>query len=236
MTSNSLVTLITCTGARHKAFALCESYVKRQTYKGPLQWIVVDDYQKEPTKCTMGQEYVPGPLQWKDGINTQRPNMDVGLARAKGDFIFVFEDDDWYAPTYIETMLWLLEKYPVVGEGNNKYYNIKTQSFKEWNNFKHASLCSTALRKSHQELLYKAIHSGELFMDINFWLRCRHQNVPAVIFMNVNLGVGMKGLPGRHGIGAGHDPATQGFSPDKDWQQLESWIGKTDTQVYKELK
>ena len=37
------VTLITPTGYRPEAFGLCIEYVWRQTYNGPLQWIVVDD-------------------------------------------------------------------------------------------------------------------------------------------------------------------------------------------------
>jgi hypothetical protein len=36
--------------------------------------------------------------------------------------------------------------------------------------------------------------------------------------------VGIKGLPGRAGLGVGHRPGT-GWTPDPDFVRLRSWIG-----------
>src|SRR5688572_31728646 len=105
----SLVTLITPTGNRHQAFALAEKYVARQTYKGPLQWLVIDDFPLKPTPCTMNQEYVQGPLQWKTGYNTQRYNFQAAIPLIKGDYVLIWEDDDAYKPEYIEVMLGVLK-------------------------------------------------------------------------------------------------------------------------------
>lgn len=234
-----LVTLITPTGARPEAFNQCMYYMNRQTYKGPIQWIVVDDAEpRQPMPAKLGNnitiEYHRGPKLWTPKINTQRPNMDLALNHVKGEFIFVIEDDDWYHPSYLETFLWLMQRYDVVGEANNKYYAIKAKSYKEWSNLKHASLCSTGLKYSQLSILDEAINSGELFMDISFWRKCTEQQINAVLFMGLRLGVGIKQMPGRHGIGAGHNPEAQGFLSDMHMIVLEKWIG-ADVEYYKQM-
>lgn len=226
-----LVTLITPTGSRPEAWALCEKYMARQTYKGNIQWIVIDDG-TPPTKCTLGQEYYRGPKEWRPGINTQRLNMDEALKHVKGDFIFVVEDDDWYAPNYIESYLKLLTLYPAVGEGNSKYVNILDRSWREWNNYKHASLCQTALRKELLPRLEEAVDSGELFMDIVLWRIFFTHKLKPFLFVNQDYCIGVKGLPGRHGIGAGHFPKEKGFQGDPGFSELRRLIGDEDVQAY----
>lgn len=53
------------------------------------------------------------------------------------------------------------------------------------------------------------------------------------------LSVGIKGLPGRRGAGAGHghntlDNKIMHFIDEQPFQTLEKWIGKKDAQIYKE--
>lgn len=224
-----LVTLITPTGGRQEAFAQCERYMLRQTYQGPMQWIVVDDVEPGtnitiPFSNHIKQEYHKGPKTWRQGLNTQRLNMDEALKYVKGDYIFVIEDDDWYAPNYIETYVKLLQDYPAVGEGNAKYYNISERSWKEWQNYKHASLCQTAIRKELLSTLEDAVNSGVLFMDCQLWLYML-QRVKPLMIVHQNYVVGMKGLPGRFGIGAGHQPQDQGFIRDPMFVKLKEWVG-----------
>lgn len=227
------VTLITCTGARPEAFTLCERWIKNQTYRGEIEWIVVDDCEPA-TVCTMGQKYVRGPKPWRPGINTQRYNMEAALPHITGDFIFIIEDDDYYGPSYIEAYTNLLKFYSAVGEGNAKYYNILDRSFKEWNNYQHASLCQTGIRKELLPRLDEAINSGELFIDMALWRIFRAQNLKPFIFANQDYVVGIKGLPGRHGIGAGHFPQEKGFVKDPGFAQLKGWCG-VNAQPYIEI-
>lgn len=223
------VTLITPTGSRPEAFKLCEKFIARQTYKNSIQWIVVDDG-PIPTECTMHQEYIRGPKIWREGINTQRPNMEAAYEKIRGEYILIIEDDDWYDPCYIERMVDLLEFYPVVGEGNAKYYHLPSQSYKEMHNYSHASLCQTGLRYSHRTLLDDAVNSGQLYFDVELWGKVREAKVPSHLFLHENLCVGLKGLPGRAGIGVGHRP--QGYTPDVGFKYLNELIG-SDTMLYK---
>ncbi len=226
------VTLVTPTGSRQKAFELCEKYMARQTYKGSLQWIVVDDSPKNPTKCTMGQEYIVGPKEWKPGINTQRFNMDAALPHIKGDYIFVIEEDDYYKPDYIETYLDFLKHADLVGEGDVTYYSLKVKGFKEMQNYLHASTCQTAFRKSYLPAFERALHSGEKFFDILLWNTARSLKHSYIMFHGLHLCVGMKGLPGRSGIGFGHTNTVE-FTPDPQYVKLKQLVGD-DFSFYKD--
>ena len=230
-----LVTLVTATGARPEAFARCEEYIKRQTYKGPLEWIVVDDYQEKPTKCTLPcQTYIKGPKPWRPGINTQRPNLDAALPYIHGDFIFPIEDDDWYSPNFLEQYLTLLRSYSIVGEGNAVYYNIRERSWRNWSNYNHCSLCQTGFRKEHLPRFEEAINSGELFIDCVLWRIFRDHKLKPFLFANQDLLVGIKGMPGRFGIGAGHTPDTS-YTKDPGFKKLEEMIGVADTAYYRKI-
>jgi hypothetical protein len=222
------ITLITPTGGRPEAFKQCEKYISRQSIRGSIQWIVVDDC-NPPTKCTMGQEYIQGPMPWQEGINTQRPNMDAAFNRIKGEYIFVIEDDDWYSFEYLEMMQDLLKDYSVCGEGNAKYYHVGNRTYLENGNTKHVSLCQTGLRKGALPLLYKAIHSGELYIDIKLWGMAAESHVSRAVVHDAGLVVGIKGMPGRGGIGLGHK---QKGMFDVNGEKLKSWVGE-DAEFYK---
>lgn len=226
-----LVTIITPTGGRQEAFSLCEKFMARQTYQGPVQWIVVDDC-NPPTKITQEQQYVRGPKQWAQGINTQRYNMDAALPLIEGNYVFIIEDDDWYAPHYIDRMVNLMQQgFEVVGEANNKYYDVRKPGFKAMQNYQHSSLCSTGIRKSAIPLLTQAVHSGELFFDIHLWRAANAKRAPTLLCQNANLCIGMKGLPGRAGIGVGHN---QDYGLDRDYSKLKEWIGE-DYKLYEKF-
>lgn len=239
----SHITLITPTGARQETFARCEYYMERQTYKDPIHWIIIDDA-APPTpvsldpKGNIEQQYVRGPVAWTPHINTQRPNMHEALQHVREDSeaIFIIEDDDYYAPEYLETLMWLLGRYEVVGEANNKYYAIQSRSYREWKNLTHASLCSTGMRYSIFQTLYDAVNSGELFMDMAFWRKTFERGHKNALIINLNIGVGMKQLPGRHGIGAGHDPELQQFIADPGFDMLKRWIPiEEDVEWYRDI-
>lgn len=230
-----LVTVVTATGARPEAFARCEYYMKRQTYKGPLEWVIVDDYQQEPTKCTMSNQiYVKGPKPWRPGINTQRPNLDAALPYIRGDYIFIWEDDDWYAPTFLEHYLRLLQYYSAVGEGNSKYYNIQQRCWREWKNYEHCSLCQSGFRQELMPRFEEAVNSGELFIDMALWRIFHAHKLKPFLFNGQNLTIGIKGMPGRFGIGAGHAPDNT-YIKDPGLTKLAELIGPEDAAYYKNI-
>lgn len=226
------VTLITTTGWRAQGFALAEKYVARQTYKGEIQWIVVsDDRSETPTTCTMGQEYYQCPIIWKPGINTQRYCLDVAIQKVRGDIVVVWEDDDVYKPDYISTLVDFLNHADIVGECACTYYSLKSpRGFKEMGNQRHASLCSTAFKKSYLPHFYRAVHSGHEYIDISLWGFAHRYNHKHILFSGMNLVLGMKGLPGRTGIGVGHQE--QDFIADPHFVKLKQLIGPEDAQAY----
>lgn len=223
-----MITLITATGGRPEAFKLCESYIARQTYKGLLQWIVIDDC-KPHTLVTKHQEYFRGPKEWQPDINTQRYNLDAALPKIKGTHIFIIEDDDYYAPNYIETHLELARHVKVIGEAKSKYFNVGVPGWKIMPNLKHSSLAQTSFKKELLPLFEKSLHSGNLYFDVTFWEKVHETQTPALLVTNKNLCVGIKGLPGRAGITGSH--RSKDFMYDPEFKVLKEWIGN-DADTY----
>lgn len=233
----SLVTLITCTGARTEALALCRKYINRQTYKGAVQWIIVDDTIDKaplPTKTNnISEEIYPGPRKWEPGVNTQRFNTEEALKHVKGDYILFIEDDDYYRPNYVETMVYLLNRFDIVGEGNAKYFNLEVPGWKEMRNFTHASLCQTGIRKELLPTFKNSVDSGSLYFDIELWKRAHIAKRTSLVFADLNLTVGIKGMPGRGNIGIGNAEKSRDFLIDRSLSKLGEWIGNpVDTAYY----
>jgi hypothetical protein len=228
------VTLITPTGWRQQGFSLAEKYVARQTYKGPIQWIVMsDDKEDSPTVCTMGQEYYPCSLKWKPGLNTQRYQFAEALPRIKGDLVLIWEDDDYFKPDYIAVMVDFLKYADLVGECDVTYYSLITKGFREMNNRAHASLTQTGFRRSYLPQFERAVHSGQTFMDIALWTTAKGKAHKNILFSGLNLCLGIKGL-GRKGIGFGHQETTD-FIADHSFVKLRTLIGIEDAKAYTDI-
>lgn len=224
------ITLITPTGGRGEAFSLCEKWISNQTLH-PTEWRVTDDCPIKRTLLTRGQTLVPHTIDWTPDINTQRFNMMSLLEDIKGDYIFIIEDDEYYSPEYLEVMCKYLEYADIVGLSNSKYYHLKGPGFKYMGNFSHASLCHTAIRKSVLPLLLKAVHSGHYYFDIELWKYVHEQKLVSVLLADTNLAVGIKGMPGRYGLGTGHDLV--GYRADNDYVKIEEWLGE-DWESYRD--
>ena len=115
-----MISLITCTGNRPEAFALCEQYMLRQTYEGEVQWIIVNDCMErgvfplpKKKKGWIVQLY-HGPMKWEPGINTQRPNMDAALQVVLGKKILIIEDDDFDDEDVSESPNFVIKHYKVI--------------------------------------------------------------------------------------------------------------------------
>ncbi len=225
-----MLTLLTATGGRPKAFSILEKLMLRQTYQGPVHWVIVDDvlphqpvtFEREGWTLDVTH---PGPL-WSPGQNTQARNLVHGLSRIAPDArVVIIEDDDHYAPGWLDTVNKALDKAELVGESHAKYYNVATRTARQLNNAAHASLCSTALRGNALDTLRRVCQPGVKFIDINLW-----KQHPSKYLFRGNGVVGIKGMPGRGGIGMGHRPDFQG-TRDGSLRILKSWIGK-DAELY----
>jgi hypothetical protein len=194
----------------------------RQTYAGPVRWVVVDDGQKPTTIPEMPGNWSvvhvrPEPF-WRPSQNTHARNLLAGLDHFDGAVAFA-EDDDYYASDWLDTVARELDRCDLVGERNTRYYNVATGKGREMRNTAHASLCATAARGKALDTLRAVLASHGTRIDIELWRRHRGH------LFDGHRVVGIKGLPGRGGIGVGHR-ATFG-----DPMDLRDWIGE-DANAY----
>lgn len=230
------LSIITCTGYRPEALALCQYFIERQTYSGVIQWVVVHD-QKEPLKletkrANLKIEVVKGPKVWTEDYNTHRGNMEAGLKKVTGDVIAVMEDDDYYKPDYLNRMVMLLRTgVAAVGLSQSRYYNVKIGAHKTMFNYRHASLSQTILDKSLLPALNKAVNSGELYFDIEFWKRIQQENHPNILVGNTSYSIGIKGMPGKPGITESHR-VYRDYIIDSGAKVFNDWLGEKDSKLY----
>jgi hypothetical protein len=224
-----MLTLLTATGARSAAFTLCERWMAAQDYAGTVRWVIVDDG-PEPQLVTLPRSgwsvdvVRPAPL-WSHGQNTQARNLLAGLDLVGADERVVFvEDDDWYSPDWLTHVAGHLEYAELVGERRSRYYNVATRRWREMGNTGHASLCATALRGRALNTLRQVLRTHRTGIDMRLW----HQHRSRHLFDGHRV-VGIKGLPGRGGVGVGH---RKDFgAPDPDGRVLRQWIGD-DARAY----
>lgn len=233
-----MIALVTPTGARPGQFSICAKLMKKQTYAGKVLWVIVDDAAPVTTDCVTadfreGWEIVrlyPKPL-WSPGQNTQSRNMRVGVTEALKNpevtTVFIIEDDDYYKSIYLDEMVKRMGKYWAIGETNTIYYNVNSRTVAHNNNYKHSSLFQTAFTRDALPYMIKSYDNR--FIDAEFWAKMPKDKI--LLFSADNLSVGIKGMPGRGGIGAGHK-ANKGWPTDRGLHYLTKLIGHEDTKLY----
>lgn len=223
--------LLTATGARPAAWALCERWMRAQDYRGPVRWIVVDDG-PEPQPVTFMRpgwtvEVIRPEPFWEPGQNTQTRNLLAGLAVVDdGAGLVIVEDDDWYAPAWLSVAEQKLRQAELIGEVCSRYFNVATRIGRQLTNRNHASLCCTAVRGAAIDALRDSCRAGVKFVDLRLWREFRGRKR----LFGTHHVVGIKGLPGRTGIGVGHRETFTGVA-DRSGRLLRAWIGE-DARVY----
>lgn len=220
----SKVSVITPTADQPTGIRLLEQYMARQTVQ-PYEWIVADDG-NEPANLTMGQTHLVRERTSEGGASLAG-NMLAGLEAATGDVIVIFEHDDWYNPDHIETCLANLENARATGSIWQRYYNVEHRCWIVMRNIGSA-LCNTAftadLVPKMKEACHSAIRRGSYGVDRLFWDSLRPQDKAITDTYTV---IGIKGLPGRKGLGMGHRPRQNGrvWHDDFDGLKLAEWVG-----------
>lgn len=219
------VTLITPTGDRQQAFRLCEFWMRRQTFSGSVEWIVVDDG-VVPTKPSRGQTYIRREQSKTDPPHTLCANLRLALDRVSSGRVLVIEDDDYYAPAYVDTMMRWLDKADLVGEIGAKYYFVNTRQFRMFGEHKHVSLCRTGFTRDVLPLVKRLARNDHSSLDMRLWeawTGTRH--VYADKAGGKALSVSLKGMPGR--VGRTHVPLAHWLpEDDSDLSQLTRWMGE----------
>jgi len=227
---DSRITCITPTGDRPLAFALCQQWMLHQTVK-PDQWIVVDDG-KVPLEPMMPMQYVRRKPQPSDPRHTLLMNMRVALPLITGDKIIIIEDDEYYAPTYVEELARLLGQYEAAGIVRSKYYYIPSGGYHRHGNTSQASFAQTSFRRSFLPE-FERLLEGDAYLDIRAW---RVIGRRGYLFSDDKnpLYLGIKGLPGRVGIGTGHRKEMYGKFDTSDRAILKGWV-PNDYQIYLDI-
>lgn len=226
------LTLITCTADRPEAFQLCERWMARQTYRGSIQWIVADGGET-PANCTRGQQHlILGPEP--DPLKNFRRNLTVALEHVESRLIAFIEDDDWYAPDWLEAVTGWLANADIAGEIPARYYNVASRRYHEHANGTHASLCQTAMRSS---LLWSALdairNEPGPFIDRTLWDRVARASLRRL--ERSRRVVGLKGVRGRAGLGIGHATHHFGKVDSPERTVLMNWTGMdSDTLLQKD--
>lgn len=222
------ITLITPTCDQPTGIALCEQYMARQTM-GFDQWIVADDG-IEPATLTMGQTHIARSREHEGG-RSLAGNIMAALPNVTGDIVLIIEHDDWYAPDHIATCVEQLRNAKAAGSQWQRYYNVRHRCWILMRNIGSA-LCNTAFRRelipAMNEAAKHAFLAGKYGVDRMFW-----DSIPAhdKNIHGIDTVVGVKGLPGRAGLGLGHRPdKTRAWTYD-DGEKLREWIGD-DARIY----
>lgn len=222
------ISILTPTGDRPEALAHLVDYVARQTYRGAIQWVIVDDGRaphrpaaRAPSRAaafevTYHRRDEPG----VPGGSLNR-NLITALRLAKHPALVMMEDDDWYAPTYLETYAEALDFHPLVGESRARYYHVKDRAWYLPNNTAHASLAQTGFRRELIPQVDRCCRQGTPFIDLHVW----RLPVEKHLLHAQGLVVGLKGGPGRRGLGQGGHQAGRRYKPDPHLRQLRAWIG-----------
>jgi predicted O-methyltransferase YrrM len=233
------IVAVTTACNRPEAWKLSELFMSRQTRK-PDEWIVIDD-DDPPTVCTMGQRYIYDP-SCRNGrrsslIEKLRVVFRSGILNA--DAVVFWENDDWYHPTWIEECEKALSapSCMIFGEGRAIYYNVKDRWWYEHENMRHASLCSTAIRKELFPILSSLTEDGNPFIDQRLWDNSRSSRRKLrdpLGHGGKRLVVGIKAMPGRQGYGGGHGERDKASHDDPEMQKLIGLIN-TDYTLYEEF-
>lgn len=192
------------------------------------QWLVVDDCQPT-TQIHLEQERIEPRPPWRPGVITLGRNLLAAFPRVTGDAVVCIEDDDWYAPDYLETVHGWLEHAPIVGEGRARYYHVGKRRYRELHNAGHASLAATAWRSHVTSDIRGAIEREQSpFFDLAIWRIV----TGGLLALNSFRVIGIKGMPGRAGIGGGHHDLCD--ERDPDLEKLREWMGD-DAEHYREF-
>jgi len=219
-----MIYLITPTGGRPEGIALLAEYISAQTYRGKMTWIVVDDclprtrIPNVDSKITV--ESVHPHWAWRPGMNTQAACIKAGLELVPDDAVaLVLEDDDIYLPGHVACMVKALKDAELVGERISRYYNVATKRYRNLPSNRHASLCSTGVRGEALKLLRTVCDGAQARIDMRLWHGFRG---PKRLLETANV-IGIKGLPGRPGIGVGHQRT---FGTIDSGNMLQRWAGE----------
>jgi len=168
---------------------------------------------------------------------TLADNLLDAIPHIKSPKILFFEDDDWYAPIFVEHMVSMLDKAEVVGLQYIRYYHVGIRHWQTVPNTSNSALSTTGLRdnmlRRFQWICEMCVKDECPWVDLRFWGTSRTPwdmsgplDCTKHMFESPYVLVGIKGGPGRFGLSPGHEHnAYTDKEKDLDLRMLRSWIG-----------
>jgi hypothetical protein len=132
----------------------------------------------------------------------------IGLAYVADGLVLVMEDDDWYHPEYVQTVVDAFEPHlDMIGVAPSHYYHLPTKTHRCCANQHHASLAQTAFRTKISRQVIQTCKNKSPSVDLRLWNS--NSGIPRDLIPNKAsdgrlLHLGLKGMPGEPGIGMGH--------------------------------
>lgn len=216
-----MITVITPTGGRPESLALLAQHLNAQTVR-EFRWLICDDCDPASPVPQMRDgiavDVIRPEWRWQEGLNTHARSLTALLAQCDGPVVHC-EDDDCYLPEHLATMSQALEKADLVGQRISHYWNASTKRYKAIPGTWHASLGASAMQGRATVLLSQICALQQTRLDIDLW----RSFVGRKQLLETVTAVGIKGLPGRGGIGIGH--RLDFGEPDPDGSRLKALIG-----------
>ena len=206
------VTIFTPTGDRPASLMRQKRYIQRSIIPKTwnVNWLVVDDgvVPFNPGDCEYRRREPDG--------NSSLERQVKFVGNLDTDYVLIWEDDDWCSPHRIRNQIKLLHKSQkhLHGYSCGVYYHIPSQGYRKMQNGDHASFCETAMTAvlwNRFVEIYLSTVGKKVFLDLELWGVFRQYGVLTPNEPRVSLG--LKGLPGRNGLGGGHTPE---FAYEKD--------------------
>ena len=176
----------------------------------------------------------------KDAIPDLVPRYREGLTKAFSlygcDLAICLEDDDWYAPNYVETIIARFEwanRPDVLGIDRTLYYNIITNKYVMLHHPGRASMMSMAFGPGVMNMEWCG--DEYTYLDWHIWTKdkkLRKVSVPLpMIAVGIKHGIGLCG-GGGHVANWGHYKQT-----DADWSFLSTIItDEKQIEFYKQIQ
>lgn len=124
----------------------------------------------------------------------------MGITQSKADLIIFWEDDDYYAPNYIEKMAahWVdCEKPEIIGIGETFYYHLKDLRYKHHSHPERASACNTAISQEAKEHINWRTYKGHF--DLALWRDLNGRTFYEPTSLGIKHGIGLCGGRGHSG-------------------------------------
>lgn len=245
------IVVVTPTGDRPRSLTRQAKYLRRSVLPHEWEgqptkvtecatWIIVDDGKEAfcPDKSGIipgwNLEYIRRSL--RNGEPTLILNLFHGLLAAvelKPDYVLFWEDDDWYSPMRIADQVFALRSLGekkgtlIHGAAPSIYYHVPLGVWREMTNKRYASLFETAISGKLLEPILdflQGMRGDGRGLDMKIWKRFSDYAVVS----GSRQSVGIKGMPGRAGIGVGHTPKDSNWESDSKHEYLIELVGQED--------